>query len=99
MLGQHDIELELEVLELLVGDQTATAVALTPDEHAVLDLPARSGWCGCIRCSAARGSAPAPTPRGDRPAAEVLAVEERLPRARRLSAERRECARRRCNQK
>ena len=92
MFGQHEIELQLEVLELLVRVQPpAPATAFASDEDAVFDFPRRSGrrW-GCCGARAGRrrrsgwGARAAPATGGHRPAGQILSVEQLFPRSRRL---------------
>ena len=40
-LGEHELEVEIEVLVLLVGDEAAAAGPLAANEHPVLQLPLR----------------------------------------------------------
>src|SRR5262245_41673120 len=76
MLGEHEIELELHVLELRLRDEAAAALTrrrLSADNDAVLDRPADVGRI--LRWRTGRGAAAG----GDDPAAEILTVEQRLP--------------------
>ena len=98
--GQHEVELELDIPELLDCRQAATALPLGgrhARNHAALDFPAsvfgvgrrrREWWRwrlnGSCTSPAGRTSAAAPACE-DCPAGEILAVEERSPIALRLS--------------
>src|SRR5215831_4596097 len=76
MLGEHEIELELHVLELRLRDEAASALTrrrLSADNDAVGDRPADVSRI--LRWRAGGGAAAG----GDDPAAEIVSVEQRPP--------------------
>src|SRR5206468_9269565 len=76
VFGQHEVELELDILELRLRDEAAAALTrrrLAADDDAVLHCPTHVGRV--LRRRAWRR----PATCGNDPAAKVVAVEQRLP--------------------